>query len=291
MLGMHPHIRSVLACEGLICCKDHPRLISAITRAARNGELVRVFPGVYLEPGDVTTSRRLTTLCAWQSNGVLHGPTAAAIWTHQPVSSPLDVAVPGRQRPQSGVSFTIRTIPGEHVLLYRGLRIVSPSYCAAEAAATDQGERAFHFFRERLTNPEDVAAAAGAFKGTPGNQERKRVVKGLMSNPWSVAERKFHDLLRRARIDGWVANAPIRVAGRTLLPDALFADQRLIVEIDGFDFHHSPADFQADRERQNLLTSAGYRVLRFTWLDLTTNSAGIIGQLRGCLAAQNVHHV
>jgi very-short-patch-repair endonuclease len=41
-----------------------------------------------------------------------------------------------------------------------------------------------------------------------------------------------------------------------------------VVEIDGLAFHSDPADFGTDRERQNRIVLAGWRVLRFTWYDL-----------------------
>jgi hypothetical protein len=43
---------------------------------------------------------------------------------------------------------------------------------------------------------------------------------------------------------------------------------RLIVELDGWNAHHTTHAFQADRERSNDLTLAGYTVLRFTHADV-----------------------
>jgi len=46
--------------------------------------------------------------------------------------------------------------------------------------------------------------------------------------------------------------------------DFLFG-QRLIVEIDGEEFHAGPAEFESDRRRDALLSARGYRVLRFSY--------------------------
>ncbi len=55
------------------------------------------------------------------------------------------------------------------------------------------------------------------------------------------------------------------------------------MEVDGWARHHTPARFQADRERQNQLVLAGWRVLRFTWADLE-EPASVLGQVRAALS-------
>lgn len=47
--------------------------------------------------------------------------------------------------------------------------------------------------------------------------------------------------------------------------DIAFPCDRLVVEVDGWQYHGKHLeDFQRDRARQNLLTIAGWRILRFT---------------------------
>jgi very-short-patch-repair endonuclease len=46
--------------------------------------------------------------------------------------------------------------------------------------------------------------------------------------------------------------------------DALRSEQRLVVELDGYAFHHDRAAFERDRTRDATLQLAGYRVLRVT---------------------------
>ena len=40
---------------------------------------------------------------------------------------------------------------------------------------------------------------------------------------------------------------------------------RLVVEVDGFAYHSDPAQFEADRRRDAVLSTLGYRVLRFSY--------------------------
>jgi very-short-patch-repair endonuclease len=51
--------------------------------------------------------------------------------------------------------------------------------------------------------------------------------------------------------------------------DFVWQDARLIVEVDGYQHHRSPTSFEMDRERDVVLTLAGWRVLRFTWVQIT----------------------
>jgi hypothetical protein len=47
--------------------------------------------------------------------------------------------------------------------------------------------------------------------------------------------------------------------------DALFATPRVIVELDGWEFHNDRAAFGSDRERDTALLAAGYLTVRITW--------------------------
>jgi Transcriptional regulator, AbiEi antitoxin/Protein of unknown function (DUF559) len=51
--------------------------------------------------------------------------------------------------------------------------------------------------------------------------------------------------------------------------DFVWRAKRLIVEVDGYGYHRSPSRFESDRERDVMLTLAGWQVMRFTWTQLT----------------------
>jgi very-short-patch-repair endonuclease len=110
------------------------------------------------------------------------------------------------------------------------------------------------------------------------------VLRGLAANPWSHAERLMHGLLFGAGIGGWVANRGLRLEGRWVIPDILFEELRLVLEVDGYAHHSSVDDWQRDLERQNILVSAGYRVFRFTWTDLTEQPALVIKRVRRAIS-------
>jgi very-short-patch-repair endonuclease len=51
--------------------------------------------------------------------------------------------------------------------------------------------------------------------------------------------------------------------------DFVWRHKRLVVEVDGYGYHRAPSRFEDDRERDVILTVAGWTVLRFTWTQVT----------------------
>ena len=86
----------------------------------------------------------------------------------------------------------------------------------------------------------------------------------------SELERMFLDLCRPLPVDMPRANAwivPDAEGGMEV--DFLWPDRRLVVEVDGFQAHGTPAALNRDHRRDRRLRAAGYEPVRFTWSDLT----------------------
>jgi very-short-patch-repair endonuclease len=50
--------------------------------------------------------------------------------------------------------------------------------------------------------------------------------------------------------------------------DAFWSSQRLVVQLDGFEYHRTRRDRERDADTQADLELAGFRVLRLTWDDV-----------------------
>ncbi len=61
--------------------------------------------------------------------------------------------------------------------------------------------------------------------------------------------------------------------------DFVWRDAHLIAEVDGYRYHRAPSSFESDRERDVMLVLAGWRVMRFTWTQLTTRPAWVAAAL------------
>ena len=78
---------------------------------------------------------------------------------------------------------------------------------------------------------------------------------------WAEVSRRWPDQAFR--------EYPKMVPGRRIRGDIAFPAHRLVVEVDGWKHHGKYLkDFRRDRTRQNLLTIAGWRILRFAAGDI-----------------------
>ncbi len=68
--------------------------------------------------------------------------------------------------------------------------------------------------------------------------------------------------------------------------DALWEAERLIVELDGFEFHKTRAAFERDRSRDASLQLAGYRVIRVTARRLRDDPDAVMATIGRLLASR-----
>lgn len=66
--------------------------------------------------------------------------------------------------------------------------------------------------------------------------------------------------------------------------DAVWSQQRVAVELDGWGAHQTRRAFQLDRDRSNDLTAAGWTLLRFTWADVTRRPEDTVARVARALA-------
>jgi very-short-patch-repair endonuclease len=99
----------------------------------------------------------------------------------------------------------------------------------------------------------------------------------------SALEDRFAALLDDADLPRPRFNADLQVRGRFLEVDCLWAEQRLIVELDGRAVHGTRRAFEKDRERDRLLLTDGWRVIRVTWRQLNDDAPAVIADLRRLL--------
>ena len=96
----------------------------------------------------------------------------------------------------------------------------------------------------------------------------------------SELEERFLVLCRELGLPQPEVNVPLL----DYVVDFLWPDAALIVEVDGQASHSTPGAFQADRDRDGRLAVAGYRVVRFTWFDVTRRPAVVADRVRRLLS-------
>jgi very-short-patch-repair endonuclease len=216
--------------------------------------------------------------------------TTAARFHRLPVpDDAVEHAVVARRTPSRGGIVTHRYAldPGDVVSTGRALvttRARTLLDCVGRLPA-DDAERLVVWATTRELLTADALEAALTRGPRWGDAQRRLALADVRRGTLSAAERRLHRILRRAGLIGWRFDQVLRdddgIVGRA---DVLFAAERLVVEVDGFE-HHAFAQFQADRDKQNRLMLAGYTVLRFTWADLTGRPTYVADQIARTLVA------
>jgi very-short-patch-repair endonuclease/predicted transcriptional regulator of viral defense system len=139
---------------------------------------------------------------------------------------------------------------------------------------------------EKLCTESDVAAVVRRHPRARG-AGLLRLVLGD-GHPPALSRSEAEERLRQQLVAGglpvWRQNA--RVAGHEV--DFLWAQQRLVVEVDGYAWHSSRNRFAGDRARDAALTAAGYVVLRFTWQQVDRTPMGVVARIAHVLGMRSV---
>lgn len=123
---------------------------------------------------------------------------------------------------------------------------------AIEAADRDE--------RFDLREMDAVLARNPNHKGRKAIRAELAKIQGPPPDTRSGLERRFLALIREAGLPEPQTNVLIE----GFLVDLCWPEQRLVVEIDSYDFHKLPGEFNSDRYRDAKLQLAGYVVLRVT---------------------------
>jgi very-short-patch-repair endonuclease len=70
-------------------------------------------------------------------------------------------------------------------------------------------------------------------------------------------------------------NVAIAVRGGRVEVDCVWRQQRVIAELDGRSVHDTTGAFERDRARDRALMAAGWRVIRITWRQLTSEGSEV----------------
>jgi very-short-patch-repair endonuclease len=109
-------------------------------------------------------------------------------------------------------------------------------------------------------------------------------VAGLSDDPPRLRSPAEADLLALIREAGLPEpRTDVIVAGE--LVDFYWPERRLVVEVDGREWHGLQRDMESDRQKDVRLTLAGQRPVRYTKRRISVEPAAVIAELRALLAA------
>jgi very-short-patch-repair endonuclease len=256
------------------------------------GRLHRRHTGVYLlEPPAQASRLTLLTaaVLACGPGALLSQRAAAELWRLLPPwPGDIDVTVVGRN---PGVRPGIRrhrlpSLDPRDVGTRHGIRVTAPARTVVDAASYQYGADLEELVAEALAKGfVDQPKLRAAMARCPARRQiaRLETILGQDGGPRrsrSRNERLLLALVRRAELPVPLTNQLLH--GHQV--DALWPEDKLVVEVDGWPFHRDRVAFENDRARDATLVAHGYRVLRFTADQLEHQPLTVIARLSAALA-------
>jgi very-short-patch-repair endonuclease len=176
-----------------------------------------------------------------------------------------------------------RAIEPREVRTKRGGRVTSPVRTVLDNARDrDLEELLANAFAATLVNQRQIDRVIARFPTFPGVGRLQALLRqdGGVRRTRSWGERRLLSLIRGAGL-------PVPLTNRQLhgfQVDAVWPDLKLVVEVDGYEFHRDRDSFENDRARDATLVAAGYRVIRFTATQLDEQPLVVITRLAAALA-------
>jgi very-short-patch-repair endonuclease len=229
----------------------------------------------------------MAAVLAAGSGAVLSYRSAAELWRIRSSSRRrIEVSVPRRRRSTARLELHEVQMQPDEVTIEAGIPVTTPARTLFDLAAILSPQQLKAAFTEaevrRLTSPTSLDALLTRYRGRRGTAALKRILEKHTHTavPTSLLERRFLKLIETHNLPRPEIN---RLTGHGEL-DAIWPEQRLIVECDGFAFHGTREAFERDRAKDRALQAAGWRVVRITWRQLTDDPTTIARQLAALLA-------
>lgn len=205
-------------------------------------------------------------------------------------SEVVEVTRSGRFRQRPGIKAYGSVVPEDECTLVDGIPTTSVSRTLLDLASVSTGRQLEKAINEaevgRLTDSVSIPELLERYPRKRGSAKlRALLAEGAETRgvTRSELERRFAALLGGTDLPRPRRNADVAVRGRFFEADCLWAEQRLIVELDGRATHGTGRAFEKDRERDRLLQADGWRVVRITWRQLRDDAPALIDDLRRML--------
>jgi Protein of unknown function (DUF559) len=215
----------------------------------------------------------MAAVLACGEGAVLSHTSAAAHWELLgSAAAKIDVTAPVTRVGLPGIRLhRSRSLDARDTTHHEGIPITTVPRTLLDLAATvrsDRLERALaqaerlQLYDHRAIT--DLLARANGHRGTGALAQ----ATSREDPKWTRSELEawFLALVRDAGLPEPLVNFALTAPDHPRLEvDFYWPTHDLIVELDGWDTHHTRAAFEADRARDAALTVAGRKVLRFTW--------------------------
>jgi hypothetical protein len=258
----------------------------AIRSRISTRRLVIIHRGVYAlgHAPQAFADRAYAAVLACGSDALLSHSSAASLWgIYDRWWEPFEV-ITSSDRRRPGIRTHQAVLARGDVRRHLGIRVTSPARTVLDNAPrlTDKAlTRKVNELRiARVLKLEQLAELARRLPRHPGTSR----VRPLIETPTGPTRSPFEDMFpafaTRFDLPPYQLNA--HVAGYEV--DVLFPKQRVIVELDGYEFHGTPPAFERDRDRDATMLVIDHVTVRITWERFTKAAEREGTRLKGILA-------
>jgi very-short-patch-repair endonuclease len=269
---------------------------SAVRDRVAAGRLFPIHRGVYaVGRADVSLRGRwLAAVLACGEGSLLSNGSAAALHSFlRPSSGAIHVLVPGgsgRARPGLRIHRSDLVDEDDRAVV-DGIPCTSIARTLLDLAATVPFLLAPACNQAEIEGKLDHAEVDLLLKRMRGHRGARRLRLALdLREPGgdrakSSLERRLRALCRRAGLPEPAVNDWMAIPGEEIQCDFVWHRERVVVEVDDWSTHGTKVAFENDRRRDRVLQLHGWRVVRYTRLDLEERPAHVIATLTALLVA------
>jgi predicted transcriptional regulator of viral defense system len=244
-------------------------------------------PGVYAvghASGDYEAY--LTEALFYASPGAMLSHATAAHWLGLLDDKPRQIHVSTPRQCRSRSEIRVHRRRDHHRIWHDGFPTTTVPQTLLDLAATESLRTVRRALAKAdyagILDAEAVNAILG--QGRPGSARLRKALaehQPGLAHTKSELERVFLELCEQARIPLPEVNQ--RVAGWEI--DALWREERIAVELDGYRNHRSPAQIRRDRKKEMAVRAADHTPVRYSWEQLTTHRREVVADIRRLRAA------
>lgn len=258
----------------------------------RRGSLHRVHRGVYAVGHSLLSrpGRWLAAVLALGKGAVLSRRSAGELLEIlTPSSRAPEVSSPTRRR-REGILVRRTVVQEDEIQIVAGIRTTGLSRTILDLAADSSRSQLEQMINEAeirgLTDRTSIPMLLERYPRRAGSALLRQMFREQTRASGITRrelERRFKEILEATDLPRPRYNAHVAVGGQFFEADCLWAEQRLIVELDGRAVHGTDRAFERDRRRDRLLVADGWRVTRVTWLQLRDEAPAVVADLRRSL--------
>lgn len=265
----------------------------AIAHRVRTKRLHAVHRGVYspsprMRPG---AGAFAAAVLAVGPDAVLARRSAGAHLAIRPCSSPrIEVMIPRSLPRRARITPIHAYLPADEIRIEDGIPVTTPPRTILDLAGIlrlpDLEQAMERVEALRLWDPLTVGDLLGRYPGRRGTRTLRPILAaeqlglGVTRQELEAAFRIFLAELTLPKPD---INVPLTVGKDCFVPDFLWREQRVIIELDGYETHGTRRAFERDRRRDRRLQAAGWSTIRVTWRHLHEERAELAADLERLL--------